>query len=287
MSSDHTLGAVQVRYDGRLGNRLAQYCLGRIVADELGFALFAPPLPGFPGAQAVAAQFEGRLAPGDLALVKGGHRVDLHPVLADRRPRLVMLKGLFLRYEYFRPHKEAIRESWLRAGTPADPFEEDVLTIHVRAGDIWRPDGGKGVNPEYHALPFSFYADVVQRRSWKRVVVVTEDPGDLMVQKLRAAYDATVLSSSAVEDFARLRASTNLVLSVSSFAWWAAWLSRARRIYVPVAGLFDPGRAARRPWRMQQDLWVNDEDRYQAITPRLCDRDWTGTPEDRARLLES
>ena len=39
---------VKVRYKARLGNNLFQYCLGRILANELGFVLQADPIPGFP-----------------------------------------------------------------------------------------------------------------------------------------------------------------------------------------------------------------------------------------------
>ena len=40
---------IEVRYKGRLGNNLFQYCLGRILSEALGFALQANAIPGFPG----------------------------------------------------------------------------------------------------------------------------------------------------------------------------------------------------------------------------------------------
>ena len=39
---------IDVRYSDRMGNRMFQYCLGRILAEEFGFALHAEALPGFP-----------------------------------------------------------------------------------------------------------------------------------------------------------------------------------------------------------------------------------------------
>jgi hypothetical protein len=38
---------IEVRYKGQLGNNMFQYCLGRILAEELGFALQAGPISGF------------------------------------------------------------------------------------------------------------------------------------------------------------------------------------------------------------------------------------------------
>ena len=39
---------VEVKYIGRLGNNLFQYCLGRIIAEGLGYKLKVDPIPGFP-----------------------------------------------------------------------------------------------------------------------------------------------------------------------------------------------------------------------------------------------
>jgi hypothetical protein len=180
-----------------------------------------------------------------------------------------------------------IRTSWLRAEPAQESFGPDDLTIHLRAGDLWQAGCDTPVHPEYHALPLSFYADVVNERPWRKVVVVTEDDADPMVRALVSRFGAVLLSGTPLEDFARLRASSNLILSVSSFSWWAAWLSAAQRIYFPVAGLFDGARAARRPVAWQQDLWVNDEPRYLARRPRhsLMSEDWRGTEANRRALL--
>ena len=44
---------IEVRYNkfaykALIGNNMFQYCLGRILAEELGFALQAEAIPGFP-----------------------------------------------------------------------------------------------------------------------------------------------------------------------------------------------------------------------------------------------
>ncbi len=275
-----------MKYRGRLGNKAAQYVVGRAIAAELGFELFARPLSLFPNARGVGPPPPG-LLDCPRAEVLGGHRIDLASLLADRRPRVIVLNGLFLRYEYFQPHKNVIRRWWLDSGAPAPGHPHD-LTIHVRAGDVWqsgtRP--GQAVHPEYCALPFSFYSEIIQSFGWRRILVVTDDPADPMVTKLARSHDAAVQSGTVADDFNTLRSSRNLVLSVSTFAWWAGWLSHAERIYFPVAGLFDSERARHRPPLLQQDLWVCDEDRYRAIRPRLPSGPWRGTEEDRRTLLE-
>ncbi len=167
-------GTVEVLYLCRLGSRLTQYCIGRIIAKVLGFNLRAPPIPGFPTVDALATGVARELRPPQII---GGHRIDLDKIVADRTPRRIVLRGF--------------------------------------------------------------------------------------------------------------RSSSNLVLSVSSYAWWAGWLSEATQIFFPVAGFFDQVRARQRPSAWQQDLWVNDEPRYVAIRPVGLTRAWTGTEEERQRLLNS
>lgn len=270
-------------YKGRLGNKLGEYCVGRIIAEGLRFDLDAAPIPGFPNVRSLGDPVRPATEPSQCI---GEHRIDIGRIVSDKTPRHIILNGFFQRYEYFRAHKTPIRDSWLVSdvGKTAAP---DDLTIHVRAGDVWQINTPRRVHPEYHALPLSFYESILRSRRWSKVTIVTEDRSDLMVQRLVARTGADVQSVSVLDDFNVMRASSNLVLSVSSYAWWAGWLSDARRIFFPVAGIFDQARVQRRRAASQQDLWVDDEPRYIAMRPVAVDRQWTGTEEDRQRLLNS
>jgi hypothetical protein len=281
-------GVVEIDYRGRLGNWLVQYCIGRRLANELGFSLASMAIPGFPNAVPLGPSYDPDACRLARDRIHTAHEVDLDSVVADRRPRIIQLHGFFQRYEFLQPVKDVLRESWLASG-PLPPTDPDELTIHIRAGDIWRataPAGQKMVR-EYHGLPFSFYADVIGRRPWRKIHVVTEDPRDPMVQKLVSHFGVTVSSGEVMDDFNRLRASHNLVPSISTFAWWAAWLSNARQIYYPLAGLFDSERARRRPPPWRHDLWVSDESRYLPIELKQLDFDWDGSEEQRTYLLNS
>ena len=96
---------VEVQYRGRLGNRLFQYCFGRIVAEGLGFALHAEPIPGFAGtAEAVRGAIHERPV-----VTLEHHVVDLEALLGDPRPRRIVAHGYFQRYEYYRAFRDVIR----------------------------------------------------------------------------------------------------------------------------------------------------------------------------------
>ncbi len=273
-------------HEGRLGNHLAQYCIGRLLASELDRDLVSESKPGFPN---VGCVLKGPIdsSVGGEILELTGHRLDLTELRRQPLPDLLVIKGHFLRYENFHPYKTAIRESWLVSDRAIEKLPADVLTIHVRSGDIWKISGKRRVKADYPALPFSYYEEIVSSRLWSRILVVSEDAGDPMVQKLASRFGAEVRSGSPLDDFNQLRASANLVLSVSTFAWWAGWLSHAQRIYYPVAGLFDPDRQRLRSFEWQHDFWVGDEDRYIAIRPPDVTGDWRGEEDDRQRMLDS
>jgi hypothetical protein len=271
-------------YWGRLGNQLAQYCFARRLAEELEFDLDVPEIAGFPNATSLGTRLPQRRL--RRQRIHTAHQLDIAPIVRDREPRCIELSGIFLRLEYFAPYRAAIRDLWLRQD-PTPVIHPDALTIHVRSGDLWAKVNKGYIIPEYRGLPFSFYEGIVRGRAWKEIHIVSEDAGDPLVEKLAKRFSGTIHSTTALADFNLLRASRNLVLSVSSYAWWAAWLSNAERIYFPVTGLFNPERARKRPFPWQQDLWVPDDDRYIQLSPNMPERDWHGTEDERFRLLHS
>ena len=235
---------IEVRYRSRFGNRLFQYCLGRILAEELGFALDAAPIEGFPGTtEAVAGQ-----AHAGPVVVLTGHALDLSAILRDRTPRRIVLDGFFQRYEYYRPYRERIRREWLRidAPLPADSRAGD-LAVHVRLGDY--------VTSHRSLLPFAHYESILRRARHDRLVICTDDPEDPFLDRF-APYHPVIRRAAELDDFRFLSSARRIALSQSSFSWWAAFLSRAEEIYFPLPrhGFWSPGRP-------DIDLRV-DESRY-------------------------
>ena len=95
----------------------------------------------------------------------------------------------------------------------------------------------------------------------KAVVIVTEKVDSLYARAVRIALEAEgatvqLRSKSSLADFGLLLKATNLVTSVSTFSWWAAFLGNhnlreniedglrppgtRRTVYAPLAGYFHP-----------------------------------------------
>lgn len=107
---------IKIIYRGRLGNNLFQYCLGRILAIELGYKLIADPIPGFPGTGDLVDGREFAEPVNELC----GQRINFHDQLNNRECRKVVLNGCFQRDEYYKQHKRKIRK-WLEI-EPIDSF---------------------------------------------------------------------------------------------------------------------------------------------------------------------
>jgi hypothetical protein len=128
-----------------------------------------------------------------------------------------------------------------RALFPIDPglktgYGRDHLVISIRAKEILH-----GLHPNYTVLPLAWYRRLIDETRLKPVFL-GEIGTDGYSAALRSQFpDADfVVNENPLDDFNMLRTSANVVLSVSSFAWMAAWLSTsAQRIVLPMAGMYN------------------------------------------------
>ena len=123
-----------------------------------------------------------------------------------------------------------------RAGIPMEGCGSHQLLISLRMLEIL-----SGNYAPYVLVPITFYRDIVDQTGLEPIFF-----GQLSecsyLDDLRAAFpDATfVHGSGVIDDYERIRRSKNILISVSTFAWVAAWLSEAERIIMPLTGLFNP-----------------------------------------------
>lgn len=252
---------VEVVYRNRLGNRLFQYCLGRIMSESLGFALKASALSGFPNTALLVA---GKGYEQPVVTYQPREDVDLRAVLADRTPRKIVLHSLGQRFEYFRENAEKIRQ-WLH--TPAQDFgrEEGDLLLNFRLG------------PDYHKLRWIlspiFYEQVLATTSYERLFVswdsrncdeATARSHFKFLERFRPIYWH---STDVIENFAFIRSFSMIAIPASTFSWWAAFLSNAKKIFFP-----DLRESTTSVWREHgQSVKVRlevDEPRYHYIKAR-------------------
>ena len=103
------------------------------------------------------------------------------------------------------------------------PFDDDLLVIHIRSGDIFAHEH----NPphDYVPNPLCYYLTLIE--DYEKVIVVTEpDNCNPIVDELRKIEKVEVQSKSVAEDFATLMRAKNLASSgTGTFAVAAALCS--------------------------------------------------------------
>lgn len=233
---------IEVQYIQRFGNNLFQYCFGRILAEELGYELNAAPLEGFPN---TAKKISGKRYTRPIERLTG-HVKRLDPIRANRSKRHIVLRGYFQRYDHYRAYKEKIRKNWLITSLPPYPTNTRDVVLCVRRGDF----------VPKHALPFSYYVDALASLSYRRVYICTDEPQDPFIKVLAFRYRATIVPPDPLQNLEFIKSFRKIIISNSTFCWWAAFLSDATEIRapIPVQGFWGPA--------YKNSLRVNDEKRY-------------------------
>ena len=247
---------IEVRYNkftykALLGNNMFQYCLGRIIAEHLGFALDAEPIPGFPN---TAQRVEGASWNTPVQTLTG-QIIDLESVLEDCGPRKIQLHGWFQRHEYYRPHRDKIRQ-WL-AFDPSirRPDEIPDVVVHVRRTDYI---------PLGWALPFSYYDEALTRMlpHGGKVLIMTDDRKDPFFRKF-ARWNPKFSNGTAMEDLLAMTMAPRLVMSQSTFSWWPTFLGDHQAVACPL-----PSFGAWSPQGEACDANLIERDRFLCIECR-------------------
>jgi hypothetical protein len=170
---------------------------------------------------------------------------------AAARGQDIVLDGYCQRYEYYRTHKAPLKALLQPDTICPREFSPGELVVNVRLGEeyFW-PVG---------TSPFSYdlakLEQVIAAQRFSQLHVVTDVRDHKFLQALRYKFSAEIHHQLPLEDFALLMQARQLIISPSSFGWWAAWLGQAQRILFPhQRGIWGvcPG----------LDLWVDDEPRY-------------------------
>jgi hypothetical protein len=222
------------------GNQIFIYCFSRILAERYGLQMesFFNKRP--------VSDFTRNLNPSHRShrqyalknffdvedFVEGktlsGKSMDIanYTVVEDWVPkRPINACGFFQNYKYYENYKKKIKFDWLKLQNIELPkIRRDTLCVHVRLGDyLVSRDGSWN-------LKFPFYKEAIESTKWRDVVIVTDSPKHEIINKLQETFGAGVVSNNWSDDFKFIMAHKKIVISDSSFSWWAAWLSDANEV---------------------------------------------------------
>jgi hypothetical protein len=273
---------VTVYWQGRLGNQLFEYAIGRILAEELGYKLSCQPLNGF---SATTDNVPGKEIHPQISFT--GQDLDLVFITTHQDRLGYILSGWFQRYEYYQPFKDKIK-SWYnrdRKNGSIVPVARDMV-IHIRRTQQSMADSkinyvyengflrvdrdkvkfqpqlnfqpGTVVQANEDLLPFEYYSNILDGEMFDRLFIITDCPRDPFL-KLFDRYHPQIVSGDLMDDFNILRSAHRIVMSMSTFSWWGSFLSEAAKIYMPDVdyGIWGP--------MFRVDLKITDESRYKIV----------------------
>jgi len=246
-----------VNYLGQLGNNLFQYAFGRILAEELNYKMFCKQIPDFPNAIPTTPGMVHMYPEKEIP----GHIVDVPSLTTERRlDQKLVLSGFFQRYEYYKNHKEKIKE-WFKLERKDIGQTENDIIMHIRLGDNVSTFADN--NP--FIMPPEYYEKALENTTFDKLYICTDSPDHDFVKKF-SKYNPVITGQSAINDFKILGSFNKIIMSQSTFSWWAAWLSDATEIYTPVP---QPGNNKLiNEWSIgRPDIatFVDDEPRYKYI----------------------
>ena len=249
---------------GRLGNQLFQIASVYGMAKALGVPAVFPSRPNLEDAFQLTGITRGRPSPREPTRI---HYVD-HPTAltypAGPLTGVIDCRGYFQHQDYFRHAASDIRKAFqarphmLRKVAPL--ITPHTIGIHIRRGDY------KDV------LPLAYYRDAVAHirasndRSRTTVLVCSDD-----IEWCRRAltldpeWDVTWSPLTRdVDDLVALTQCPGLVMSNSTFSWWAAWL-----------GDHPLGVVMPWPWFGSADAWDNADAPSWNVPAALVHPSWT------------
>ncbi len=115
-------------------------------------------------------------------------------------------------------------------------FGDEHLVINIRGGEVL-----DGRHPGYTLVPIEFYAEII-RTTGLNPVFMGQIENNIYCNELRRRFPRAcfIESQGALPDFEMIRGSKNIIPSVSTFSWLAAWLSHAEKIFMPLTGFYNP-----------------------------------------------
>ena len=226
---------------GTLGNNMWQYAVARTIAEKHNLQLNCYSIPGFPKTY---DKVNGDTFNEPVYNIQG-HYFDFNSIPKNSR---IELKGYVQRYEYISSNKENVRQWFeMEVKSPIELSSND-LVVSIRRG--WNG------YPVSMCPSVEFFKSLFNNIEFNRIILCTDsfdDPffdfmNNLNVEVIKAKY-------SALEQFALIKSANKIVLTPSTYCWWAAFLSNATEIYYPWIGDFIP--TATGP-----NLFVYNESRY-------------------------
>ena len=215
---------VKVYYNGRLGNNMFQYALGRIIAEHKGYRLYANSIEMFPRTY---DKVDGNEITDNILYVNTQQNIDLPSILNHKGG--IVLSTFAQRYEYYSNYIDSIKE-WFQLSPDIENISEKPkasdLVIHLRLEDY--SSEGIVIDPN---LLIKQSQKIIKEQKCNNGFIVTHDIKHPQVEYFKSC-GFKLFNKSQIDDFIFMKHARNLIIAQSTFSWWAGVLGTGN-VYVP------------------------------------------------------
>jgi hypothetical protein len=196
------------------------YAAGRLLARKLGACIQSDPLDGFPRTRDVLSG--DQVSVGQIHL-DGADPIPSWPDLTYVPKQVdVDIKHGFVNSRYFVNDRELIK-TWF-GSPPLMQAEPDDVLVNVRLREF---------TPLGLTLDPIYYTSVLERMTFKKLYLMTDDPSDSYLDIFKK-YNPITVTGNGVEHFRKALGFKRIVMSNSTFCWWFTFVSEAKEIYFPM-----------------------------------------------------
>lgn len=223
---------INVKLIGGLGNNMFQYSLGRILAEQKGYNLAVDGINNLQKYFLNVVNIDTNKTANGEPLHLGYdskqntiQHVNLEEVLHHDGP--INLAGFFQKHEYYVNHLDTIKQWFAYNDSSYFKPNENDLVIHYRLTDY--------TSLNWH-LPPEAFIETIHRNNIKHdnCYLITDQPNHPFIQQLLKIKNLTVVNQTELADFTLLKYAKQLIVSHSSFSWWASFLGHQDKVYIPM-----------------------------------------------------
>lgn len=233
------------KYRGLFGNQIYQFCAAKILSEELGVPLQCPPIFGFPETYLYSKNIFNEKLPSE-KVNKHNYSEITQNKLNTAGKNFIISDYTFLFSNYFTKYKNQMKQ-WLRFEKPLEYQKNpNDIVLHIR---IFTKSYNK---PYAKLLPLSFYDEILSKTEYDQVYICTNEPSHPYIQNFKK-YNPIIKSTISLheilynkhtsyeeiirmnfEEFRFIASFNKIVTALSTFSYWAAFLSEASEIFVPM-----------------------------------------------------
>lgn len=229
---------------GQWFNQVTTYCVAKILAEKTGQCYMPPadwvdkqgrPVSWLDKPLFLPQPTCGRRVEGPPQVIRTDHYVDLDSFDPSRPIKIEHLYGQ--NYQMLKPYKVWIKR-WLKPTSPFNYFAiHDAVYIHVRRTDYVSTEKNPlQANRQCISTSIEEYAKCLKHfPDAKRLVVVTDDPRDPFLQEFhKLGLPWKVAGGTWDSDWWLLLTCKQMIMSQSTYSWWAGFLGEAVKIVCPM-----------------------------------------------------